>query len=163
MSENINCWRCGRENSRDEQTCLGCGIDSPWRAPSASRNSKVVGSSATEDAWAKFAQRTPPAPSSGSSPVGRISGQFTGSVANRLVAESGVAVTYLYVLGALASAAAVVVLVLVLFSPLDAGAKFIQFLVTILSIVGVWLAVFLVVPFYTYMNLRGQEYRSRQQ
>lgn len=163
MAGKIDCWRCGRKNAVDDLVCGGCGIEEPQRDPNVYRaKTGVAGSSASADAWSKFAERTPPAVSQTSPGYAASNARSTQrTVASRLVAESGVAITYLYVVGALASAVLLILFLMALFSDVDGGVKFLSFLTMLVSVVGVWLAVFLIVPFYTYMNLRGHDYKSR--
>jgi hypothetical protein len=158
MSENVNCWRCERPNSVSVSNCEGCGVDSPANRPnSASR--RVAGSSAPESAWEDFAKREAPTLVNSSSDRGNY---LNRGVANRLERESGVAVTYLYVVG-IASSVILVVLFLftVLFTNVDPGVKFLSFLTTLGILVGIWVSVFLIVPFYTYMNLRAKDFQNR--
>ncbi len=84
------------------------------------------------------------------------------NVASRLEKESGVAITYIYIVG-IASSVVIVVLFLftVLFSNEDVGVKFLSFLMTLGIVLGIWVSVFLIVPFYTYMNLRARDFQNR--
>ncbi len=158
MSDNVNCWRCERTNSVSVSNCEGCGVENPANRPNSATR-RVVGSSAPESAWEDYAKRAAPTLSNSEYDRGSF---LNRSVANRLEKESGVAVTYLYIVG-IASSVILVVLFLftVLFADMDTGVKFTSFLTMLGILVGVWVAVFLIVPFYTYMNLRAKEFQNR--
>jgi hypothetical protein len=158
MSDEVNCWRCERTNNVSVSNCEGCGVENPSTRPNSSAR-RVVGSSASEAAWENYAKRD--APNLATSSYDR--GDFLSrNVASRLEKESGVAITYIYIVG-IASSVVIVVLFLftVLFSNEDVGVKFLSFLMTLGIVLGIWVSVFLIVPFYTYMNLRARDFQNR--
>jgi hypothetical protein len=170
MSEKIDCWRCGRKNAVDDLVCGGCGIEEPQYRPSnnGARTSKVAGSSASEDAWSKFAERQSPLRASNNySPRENITASFSGQgeqrqLAARLAFESSVATGIFYVAAALSTIFALGYYFFgILLSDADGWTKIGLFFLTLISILGAWLSIFLIVPFYTYMNLRAKEFQNR--
>ena len=168
MAEKIDCWRCGRKNAADDLVCGGCGIEEPQRAPSAPRAGGVAGSSATADAWSSYAARQSPLKSSSPSySRDNLAATFSGQgeqrqLAARLAFESRVAATIFYVTAALSTVFALGYYFFgILLSEADGWAKIGYFFATLIAILGAWLSIFLIVPFYTYMNLRAKEFQNR--
>jgi hypothetical protein len=158
MSDEVNCWRCDRTNNVAVSNCEGCGVENPSIRPNSTAR-RVVGSSASEAAWEKYAKRDAPNLATSSYDRGDY---LSRTVASRLEKESGLAITYIRITG-IASIVVIVILFLVTvpFSYEDAGVKFLSFLMTLGIVLGISVSVILIVPFYTYMNLRARDFQNR--
>lgn len=166
----IECWRCGRKNEANQFECGGCGIEEPWRVPNSSRSNSggFTGSSASEDAWNNFAARQSPLnPNRYESSRGNFRSGFSGGLshrqlASRLIFESTVAGAIFYVSAAVSTVFALgYFFFAVLPSESDGWAKVVFFLLMLAGILGAWLSIFLIVPFYTYMQMRAKEFQER--
>lgn len=153
------CWRCGKVNKEDNLICDGCGIENPGLEPG-----KTVGSTGDPDrdaAFERFKNRESAIPVSGATSRVPTSSR-TATVASRLATESSIAINYIYVTTWITTGIlALAVLIYILAAPVDGLAKFLVFIATGIFIGLIWVSTMLVVPFYSYMNMRALEKLDR--
>lgn len=160
MAEKIECWRCNTENAATNNNCTGCGAESPGQTPASNKVTPVAGLSSKDSAWESFKSK----PSAlAKTAYGRKVDVSNGVrvIADRLHRESGVAIGFIYISAGLATLYYFVLLLITLFS--DAGdAKWPAIGALLLIILGVWISVCLLVPVYSYMQMRAEEFRYRK-
>jgi hypothetical protein len=79
-------------------------------------------------------------------------------VAKRLQAESSIAITAIYVSAWIASGLIAIAVLIVILSPGgDGWSKFLGVVGGVVVVAAVWISTMLILPFYSYMNMRAVE------
>jgi len=145
------CWRCGKAGQLNNANCEGCGVENPGMEPSRSIP-RATGISNDDSAWEAFRSREAATPS------GWTSAWKSNSVAKRLQAESSIAITAIYVSAWIASGLIAIAVLIVILSPGgDGWSKFLGVVGGVVVVAAVWISTMLILPFYSYMNMRAVE------